>query len=227
MTKGWYGNRMAHGLASRGIKSKMKVGFTNIGGLLGEKPNSVDDILEIRNRMVEAKERDDAHAMYQEILRILPNMDEDEGSNIEYVYNEHSMFYHPKDDEEFEALFTQLLYFHKIGDTHGMYITALQMLPDKIKEDGDKEYTSFFFGQAKGIKKPTNLVWSNVETLRKEYEGQSTGNLVKMAENLDGVIRRNRTHPKGLNAEQKEEYIDDVNKFQAMTLELDRRGVQI
>ena len=82
---------------------------------------------------------------------------------------------------------------------------------------------------SKGVKTKNGIkfVWTDVEILRKGYEAQPTGSLVKMAENLDGVIRRNKTYPKRLDAEQKEEYIDNVNKFQAMILELDRRGVQI
>lgn len=72
----------------------------------------------------------------------------------------------------------------------------------------------------------TKLVWTDVETLRKEYEGYPTGTLIKKAENLDAVIKRRKMHPKGLNAEEKEEYIDNMNNLNAMILELDRRGIE-
>jgi len=225
MNKGWYGDRMAHGLASRGIKSKMKVGFTNLGGLLGEMPSSVNDILMVRNRMLDAKERDDIDALYLEIMRIIPYM-EDKDSNIEYIYNDNSMFYHPDSEEEFKRLYDQMFYFKGISDTHGLWITALQILPDKIRETGDKEDTSFFFGEAKGVKKPTKLVWSSVEELRQDYEHYPTSTLIKKADNLDALIKRNKVYPKGLNTEKKEEYIDNVNNLQAMILELDRRGIE-
>lgn len=248
MSKGWYGKSMEHGLASRGIKSRMRVGFTNLGGLLGTPPNSVEEIMAIRNEMIRAKNRNDIDALYIAIMRIAPaNVDPD--SNIEYIYNEHSLFHHPETEDEFKKMYEQMFYFRDIDDIDGLYITALQILPDTVKEvytdevmsDEELEGLKEDFGMAKGwhgkrkehglaskgVKTRTGskLVWTDVETYRKKYEGYDTNSLVKMADNLDNVIKRRRVYPKGLNPEQKEEYIENVNKFQAMTLELDRRGV--
>jgi len=246
--KGWYGNKMAHGLASRGIKTRMRVGFSNIGGLLGDIPNSKEDIYRIRDQMIDAKEHNDINALYQAVLRIIPTST-DPDSNIEYIYKDNSIFSHPDNQEEFQKLFDQLAYFKKIDDIDGVYITALQLLPDEVKEvytediisddelQGLKEDINMakgWYGKSKehslaskGVrtKNGTKLIWTNVESLREGYEGIPTGTLVKKAENLDNLIGRRRVHPKGLSNERKEEYIDNVNNLQAMILELDRRGV--
>lgn len=248
MTKGWYGNGMAHGLASRGIKTRMRVGFTNVGGLLGDVPNSKEDVYRIRDDMINARERNDINAMYQAVLRIVPiNIDPD--SNIEYIYKDNSLFNHPDTKEEFQKLFDQLAYFKKIDDIHGVYITALQLLPDEVKEvytedvmsDEELQGLKEDFGMAKGwhgnnkehslaskgvkTRNGTKLIWTSVESLREGYEGIPTHTLVRKAENLDTLIKRRKIYPKGLNKEKKEEYIDNVNNLQAMVLELDRRGV--
>jgi len=87
---------------------------------------------------------------------------------------------------------------------------------------GDRQQHSM---AKKGVK-TSKLMWTDIKTLRKEYSEYSSDKLLKMALNLEKVIERRHVHPVGAMAkEEKEEYIDNMNRLQAMTLVLDERGI--
>lgn len=46
-------------------------------------------------------------------------------------------FHHPKTKEDFQKLMEQLLYFQKINDCNGVFMTAMQLIPQRLElEEG-------------------------------------------------------------------------------------------
>lgn len=63
------------------------------------------------------------------------NEEEIENRNgLDIGYKENSFIYHPKSLKEFVNLKDQLDYFKKVEDAQGMYMTAMQLIPDEVNE---------------------------------------------------------------------------------------------
>ena len=43
------------------------------------------------------------------------------------------LFHHPKTKEDFQKLMKQLLYFKKIDDCNGVFMTAMQLIPQELE----------------------------------------------------------------------------------------------